>query len=59
MNSNLHDHDTSMSQTDGQTDGQTTCHGTALCVASRGNDVSQIKAAWNIHRRESGQVGCG
>jgi len=34
------DHDTSTSQTDGRTDGQTTCHGnTALCVASRGKNT--------------------
>ena len=38
QNSNLYDHDTSTSQTDGRTDGRTTCHGnTALRVASRGN----------------------
>ena len=36
QNSNIYDHDTSTSQTDGQTDRQTTCLGnTALCVASR------------------------
>ena len=38
QNSNVCDHDTSTSQTDGQTDRRTTCHGnTALRVASRGN----------------------
>jgi len=37
QNSNLYDHDTSTSQTDGQTDRRTTCHGNiALRVASRG-----------------------
>jgi len=47
QNSNLYDHDTSTSQTDGQTDsrdrqtdGRTTCHGnTALRVASRGKKI--------------------
>ena len=39
QNSNLYDHDTSTSQTDGQTDRRTTCHGnTALRVASRGKN---------------------
>ena len=46
-NSNLYDHDTSTSQTDGRTDGQrdrrTTCHGnTALRVASRGKKTLQL-----------------
>jgi len=35
-------HDTSTSQTDGRTDGRTTCRrNTALCVASRGKDTRQ------------------
>jgi len=38
-NSNLYDHDTSTSLTDGQTDGGTTClDNTALRVASRGKN---------------------
>ena len=41
QNSNLYDHDTSTSQTDGQTDGRSTCHGnTALRIASRGKNAT-------------------
>jgi len=43
QNSNLYHHDTSTSQTDGLTDGQTTCLGnTALRVASRGKNWKTV-----------------
>jgi len=50
QNSNLYDHDTSTSQTDGRidrrTDRRTTCHGnTALRVASRGNNDNNNRMA--------------
>ena len=54
QNSNIYDHDTSTSQTDGQTDrwtdGRTTCHGnTALRVASRGKN--QRKQKLNLNKK--------
>ena len=56
--SNLCNHNTSTLRTDGQTDGQTTCHSnTALCVASRGkNSENQKNSVMRLQSRSNSEL---